>query len=208
MLSCLTSHPTKPCFNETGRTSVEKKIPSSDDVQSASFSHAYDASHRIPAALSKLFHKTNVRTSKDLFCETFETPLLISKDISFKKEFKAFCGIVCQFMKDLSDEIANEDPLFAFEPVLSGSCSEGTKVVAMDEADVLCLFSHPDWKGFDVLSHEESNYTFMKLACDKFAGKHPKVVKKYCLSVHGVFARFYGLIRKSLAEVLRKHKNL
>ena len=195
-------------FTSDSQASEETKISSSDDVESASFSNAYHTSHRIPAALSKLFHKAKLQTSVQLFCETFELPLLISKDKAFKKEFKAFCETVCQFMKDLSDEIVNKDPLFAFKPVLSGSCSEGTKVGAMDEADVLCLFSHQDWKEFNVLNHEENNCTFMKLSCDKFAEKHPSLVRKSCLSVHGVFARFYGLIRKSLAQVLRKHDNL
>ena len=78
----------------------------------------------------------------------------------------------------------------------------------MNEADVLCLFSHPDWKDFDVSSHEENNNNFMKLASDKFAKAHPKLMRKSCLSVHRVFARFYGLIRKSLAKVLREYKNL
>ena len=188
--------------------SIESVLPPSHGVQSASFSSEYPASHRIPAALSKLFHKTNAQSSMDLFRKTFEAPLLISRDISFKEEFKTFCRVVCQFMKDLSDEIAMEDPLFAFQPVLSGSCSEGTKVVAMDEADVLCLFSHPDWNEFDLLGHEENNYTFMKLVSGKFAEKHPKLMRKSCLSVHRVFAQFYGLIRKSLPKVLRKHGNL
>ena len=188
---------------------MESSTPISDDTQSASFSNEYTAVHRIPAALNKVFHKTNVQTSRNLFKEKYEMPLLISKNMSFPKEFKTFCGLVPdRFMRDLSDEIAKEDPLFAFEPTLSGSCSEGTKVVAMDEADVLCVFSHPDWKEFSLTTHKEGDYTFMKLASTQFADKHPKLVKKSCLSVHGVFERFYGLIRKSLAKVLRKYNML
>ena len=177
-------------------------------VQSASFSSEYPASNRFPAALNELFHKTKEHSTLDLCLETFETPLRISNDVSFKKEFKNFCEIVPQFMGKLSDEIKKEDPLFAFQPTLSGSCKEGTKVVAMDEADILCLFNHPDWKDLDMSSHHEKNNNFMKLASDKFANKHPKLVRKSCLSVHRVFARFYGLIRKSLATVLREYKNL
>ena len=187
---------------------MESVIPSPHDVQSASFSNEYTTAHRIPAALNKLFHRTNVHSSLQLFWEKFEIPILISKDMSFTEEFKTFCRIIHEFMTDLSHEIANEDPLFAFESTLSGSCSEGTKVVAMDEADVLCLFSHPDWREFSVLNHEEGDYTFMKLASDGFAEKYPKLVRKSCLSVHGAFERFYGLIRKALAKVLRKYNNL
>ena len=188
---------------------IESLIPTPDDVQSVSFSNEYTAAHRIPAALSKLFHKTNSKSLKDLFQENFKASLVISKSGSFKEEFKMFCTIIPQFMQDLSDEIANEDPLFAFEPVLSGSCSEGTKVVAMDEADVLCLFSHPDWKEFTVVkTANEDSYTFVQLTNDKFAEKYPKLMRKSCLSAHGVFERFYGLIRKSLANILRKYNNL
>ena len=187
---------------------MDNVIASPHNVQSASFSNEDPASHRIPAALNKLFHEANVHSSLHLFQESFETPLLISKDVSFKKEFQRFCEIVPQFMKKLSDEIEKEDSLFAFQPSLSGSCKEGTKVVAMDEADVLCLFSHPDWQDFDVLSHDVKNNNYMKLASDKFAKEHPQLVRKSCLSVHRVFARFYGLIRKALATVLREFNNL
>ena len=148
---------------------VERVTPSPHNVQSASFSNEDPAAHRIPAALNKMFHEANVHSSLHLFRKNFEEPVLISKKISFKKEFKFFCEIVPQFMEKLSDEIEKEDPLFAFQPALSGSCAEGTKVVAMDEADVLCLFSHPDWKDFDVQSHEENNNNFMELSSDKFA---------------------------------------
>ena len=187
---------------------IEDVAITPSEKQKASFSNEYTAPHRIPAALNKLFHKANLQSSLRLFQETFEVPLLISKEISFKEEFKTFCTIIPQFMKDLSDEIKKEDPLFAFEPKLSGSCSEGTKVVAMDEADTLCLFSHPDWKEFSFSNYEKGNYTFMSLASDSFAKKYPKLVNKSCLSVHGVFGRFYGLIRKALAKVLQKYSCL
>ena len=180
----------------------ESLIPTPDDVQSVSFSNEYKAAHRIPAALSKLFHKINVHSSRNPFWQK------LKRNASFKNKSEKFCEIVLQFTKDLSDEITNEDPLFAFEPTLSDSCSEGTNAVAMDDARVLCLFSHPDWKKLDVSKHEEGNYTLMKLSSDTFAENHPKLMRKSCLSVHGVFEAFYGLMRKALAEVLRKYNNL
>ena len=181
---------------------IESLIPTPDDVESASFSNEYTAANRIPAALSKLFHKTNLQSSLDLFRENFR------KSAPFKKESKEFCKIVPHFMKDLSDEIAKEDPLFAFEPTLSGSCSEGTSTAAIDDAKVHCLFSHPDWKELHISNHEKGNYIFMKLSSARFAKEYPKLMRKSCLSVHSVFEQFYGLIRNSLAKVLRKYKNL
>ena len=197
-------------FSEVDPSLERKEIvfPSPHDKQNAVFSNDWSAAHRIPAALKKLFQKANLQSSIHLFQERYESSLLISEDTCFKEEFKTFGNIIPQFMKDLSDEIANEDPLFAFKPVLSGSCSEGTKVVAMDEADVLCLFTNPDWQAFSVLKHVEDNYTFIKLASDKFAEQYPKLVSKSGLSVRGVFGRFYGLIRKSLGKVLQKYNNV
>ena len=187
---------------------VESIIPPVFDVHSASFSNAYSLSHRIPAGLNKLFYKTNVHSSLHNFREIYEGPLFISKNTTFKREFKEFCNNVCQFMEDVSNKIKSEDPLFSFQPTLSGSCSEATKVVTLDKAVVLCMLSHPDWKEFEVLNLEENDCAFMKLSSDSFAEKHPKLVRKSCLSVHRVFARFYSLVRKSVAEAVKKYKNL
>ena len=36
--------------------------------------------------------------------------------------------------------------MLSFTPRLSGSCAEGTKVMAVDEADILCVFDDDSWK--------------------------------------------------------------
>ena len=79
-------------------------------------------------------------------------------------------------MTDLSVEIEQLDPLFAFTAALSGSCSEGTKVSSMDEADVLCLFQHSDWKDLHLSTHETDDWTYMRLTNGTIAKKHPKLV--------------------------------
>ena len=95
-----------------------------------------------------------------------------------------------------------------FEPVLSGSCSEGTKVSKMNEADVLCWFQHPDWKHIDLATHESNNYAYMKVKSGRLAEKHPTLFKNNHLSVYGVFQRFYALVRKNIAQVLKDYGSL
>ena len=172
--------------------------------------HAYYAKnvaseHRVISVLHKLFQKSNGKSTLDLFTERFETQILISREAAFKKEFWYFQTSVVNFMTGLSVAIEKEDPLFAFRPVLSGSCSEGTKVLAMDEADVLCLFEHVDWKECDLKTHEKGDYTYMQLKNTKLSEERPELFSENQLSVHGIFRRFYALVRKHIATVVQAH---
>ena len=49
-------------------------------------------------------------------------------------------------MREMSVEIETEESLCEFNAYVIGSCSEYTKVVEMNEADALCLFSHSAWE--------------------------------------------------------------
>ena len=178
-----------------------------DDMQSVHFSKKYSIDHRVTHSLYTLFKQRYSSTSEDLFRANFETPIQISTDPSFKQEFKVFCKSVLEFMKDMGREIKHDDPLFHFIPTLSGSCSEATKVIKMDEADVLCRFQHPAWKNLRLTNHEKDNFTYMKLESEVFAGAQPSLFNQTQLSAHGVFKRFYGLVRKHIAGVLKRHKN-
>ena len=113
-------------------------------------------------------------------------------------------------MKDIGSAIAKEDSLFGFEPVLSGSCSEGTKVSEMNEADVLCWFQHSDWQNIDLATHETGNYAYMKVESKSLVTNHQALFKDNHLSVYSVFQRFYALVRKNVAHVLRQpeYRNL
>ena len=180
-----------------------------DGKEKVYFSKDYPVDQRPTSAIYKLFSKTNQnQSSVSLFRNQFEESLLISRAPNFKNEFKNFKTSVHQFMTYLGDAIGKDDPLFEFSPVMSGSCSEGTKVVAMDEADVLCVFKHPDWKTLLLETHEKDNYSFMKLESESLPQKHAQIFNGSNLSVHGVFARFYTLVRKHAAEALQHIRNL
>ena len=177
-----------------------------DGKENVYFQKGYPMKERITFAIHKLFSNRNPQNSVDLFKSEFEEPLLRAPQ--FKKEFKEFKASVLKFMTNLGVAIGKDDPLFEFKPTMSGSCSEATKVVEMDEADVLCVFEHPDWKTLSLEPHEKDNYSFMKLESESFSQKHTLLFKRTTLSAHGVFARFYTLVRKHAADALKDCKNL
>ena len=180
-----------------------------NDNEKVYFSKDYPVDQRPTSAIYKLFCKTNQsQSSVILFRDQFEESLVISRARQFKNEFKEFKRLVLQFMTYLGDAIGKDDPLFEFSPTMSGSCSEATKVIEMDEADVLCVFKHPDWETFHLQTHEKDNYSFMKLENKNLAQKHMQIFNGTSLSVHGVFARFYTLVRKHAAEALKCCSNL
>ena len=169
------------------------------------FAKSFTSEHRVIPVLYKLFRSSNCKSTLDIFRERFETKIAISKNAAFKKEFRSYQKSVVDFMTDLSVEIEKEDPLFAFRPVLSGSCSEGTKVVEMNEADVLCVFQHVDWQKCDIKTHEKDNYTYMQLKNVKLTEARPELFSENQLSVHGMFKTFYALVRKHIAKVVKAY---
>ena len=123
------------------------------EPENVHFSNEYNMEHRVTGALHKLFQQANQKSSSKQFMNKYRMPLLISDKAQFITEFKSFRSTILSFMKDIGSAISREDPLFGFVPVLSGSCSEGTKVLEMDEADVLCWFQHSDWQNIDLATH-------------------------------------------------------
>ena len=183
---------------------------SNTETQNVHFSNEHKMEHRVTGALHKLFHEANQKPSCNQFMEKYKMPVLISDKAEFIQEFKSFRSTILAFMKDIGSIIASEDPLFGFDPVMSGSCSEGTKVVKMNEADVLCWFQHTDWQTINLATHETDDYAYMKVESTTLAENHPDLFKDNHLSVYGVFQRFYALVRRNVAHVLRQpeYKNL
>ena len=180
------------------------------EEQNVHFANEYKLEHRVVGALSKLFLQANQKPSSSQFMDKYKLPVLISEKAEFISEFKEFRSTVLAFMGDIGSATGREDPLFKFKPVLSGSCSEGTKVSEMNEADVLCWFQHSDWQNIDLTTHETNNFAYMKVKSKKLAAKHPALFKDNHLSVYGVFQSFYALVRKYVAHILTKpeYRNL
>ena len=180
---------------------LHKAIP----VTHAYFDKSFTPEHRAIPKLNKLFQMSYCKSTLDLFRERFETQILISQKATFKKEFLSFQASILDFMTDLSVAIEKDDPLFAFRPILSVSCSEGTKVLAMNEADVLCVFGHVDWHQCDLKLHEGGDYTYMQLKNIKLTKARPELFSENQLSVHSMFKTFYGLVRKHIATVVKAY---
>ena len=195
----------KRCLVEENWPGVVHNVSEPENVH---FSNEYKTEHRVTGALNKLFRQSNQTTSSNQFMEKYKIPVQISEKAAFLSEFNLFRSTVLSFMKDIGSAVSKEDPLFGFEPVLSGSCSEGTKVSEMSEADVLCWFQHPDWEHISLATHERNNYAYMKVESRKLAAKHPALFRTNHLSVHGVFERLYALVRKNIAQVLRHYGSL
>ena len=194
------------CLEEENLSDVvDQNVSEPENVH---FSSEYKVEHRVTGTLNKLFHQSNQTPSSSQFMETYRIPVMISEKATFPCEFKLFRSTVLSFMRDIGRAVYREDPLFGFEPVLSGSCSEGTKVYEMNEADVLCWFQHPDWEHIDLATHESNNYAYMKVESRRLAAKHPALFKNNHLSVYGIFQRFYALVRKNIAQVLRGYGSL
>ena len=201
------------CSMLSERCLVEEKLPgvgyhNVSEPENVHFSNEYKMEHRVTGVLNKLFHQSNQTSSSNQFMEKYKLPMMISEKASFLSEFNLFRSTVLSFMRDIGTAISREDSLFGFEPVLSGSCSEGTKVSKMNEADVLCWFQHPDWEHIDLATHESNNYAYMKVECRRLAEKRPALFKDNHLSVYGIFQRFYALVRKNIAQVLRDYGSL
>ena len=178
-----------------------------DDKEEVYFSKDYPMEERFTLAIHKLFTSRNIQHSESLFKAHFERSLL--RVPQFKSKFKEFKQSVLKFMTKLGEAIGKDVPLFNFSPTMSGSCSEATKVIAMDEADVLCIFKHPDWETLLLEPHEKDNYSFMKLErSERWSQKQTQIFKGTNLSAHGVFASFYTLVRKHAADAIRDCKNL
>ena len=174
--------------------------------QNVHFSSEYRIEHRVVGGISKLFRQSNQKVSADQFMDKYKIPVMISEKAGFISEFKSFCSTVLAFMGDIGSAITREDSLFGFKPVLSGSCSEGTKVLEINEADVLCWFQDSDWQNIDLTTHETNNFAYMKVESRSLAAKHPALFKDNHLSVYGVFQRFYALVRKHVPHILRQHQ--
>ena len=184
-----------------------------DDIEKVYLSKDYPIEQKLTFAIHKLFSSRNTflnKTSQDsvsLFKSQLEKSLLRAPQ--FKREFKDFKQSVLKFMTNLGDAIGQDDPLFKFSPTMSGSCSEATKVIEMDEADILCVFQHPDWETLLLEPHEEDNLSFVKLEkSERWSQRQAQLFKGTVLSAHRLFKQFYTLVRNHAAHAIKDCKNL
>ena len=102
--------------------------------------------------------------------------------------------------------------VFSFKAVLSGSCAECTKVIEMDEADILCEFDSAWWNNVklsSVLTTEcsQHNPSFVEISPSS-PNKCSDLLVDGTVSKTKLQQKFYSLIRRYLPEVLKNYDNL
>ena len=186
--------------------------PSKNENQKQSVHMKRDRSkhHRLVPLLKEIFHERATYTQTDYFLRKFQAPVHYTMKTSIRQEKVLFEKTVLQMLKDISDMVIQEEPVLSFTPRLSGSCAEGTKVIALDEADMLCVFDDDSWKHITLsqLSKEaqEDNPSFVQIT--SLSTKHQTLLNDGMFSKCKLLHRLYSLIRKALPTVLKNFKSL
>ena len=101
--------------------------------------------------------------------------------------------------------------MLSFTPRLSGSCAEGTKVIALDEADILCVFDDDSWQHITLSQASndvniQENPAFLQISSQSI--KQQTLLNDGFLSKRKLLQRLYTLIRMALPTVLKNINSL
>ena len=167
--------------------------------------------HRLVPALKKVFHERAKYTQTDHFISKYETRVYYTMKRSIQEEMKLFVETLLQMLRDINAMVIKEEPVLSFTPRLSGSCAEGTKVIALDEVDILCVFDDDSWKQITLSqvstgAHTQDNLSFVQITA--LSTKHQTLLNDGFVSKQKLLHRLYSLIRKVLPAVLKNIKSL
>ena len=167
--------------------------------------------HRLVPLLKKVFHERAKHTQIDYFISKFEARVYYTMKRSIYQEKVLFEDTVLQMLRDINAMVIKEEPVLSFTPRLSGSCAEGTKVLALDEADILCVFDDNSWQRITLSqasndAHIQENPAFVHISSQ--STKHQSLVNDAFVSKRKLLLLLYTLIRKALPTVLKNVKRL
>ena len=166
--------------------------------------------HRLVPLLKGVFQERAKYTQTDFFMSRFEARVHYCIKRPIRQEKVLFEDTVLQMLRDINDIVIQEEPVLSFTPRLSGSCAEGTKVIALDEADMLCVFDDDSWKHITLskLSKEaqEDNPSFVQIT--SLSTKHQNLLNNGIFSKRKLLHRLYSLIQRALPIVLKKFNRL
>ena len=125
---------------------------------------------------------------------------------SIREEKVLFEETVLQMLQDINAMVIQEEPVLSFTPHLSGSCAEGTKVITLNEADILCVFNDDSWKEITLShlssnnvqnknfsdTHTQDNASFVQIA--SLSTKHQTLLNDGFISKRTLLHRLYSLI--------------
>ena len=167
--------------------------------------------HRLVPLLKKVFHERAKYTQTDYFMSKFEAQVYYTMKRSICREKVLFEETVLQMLRAINCMVIQEEPVLSFTPRLSGSCAEGTKVIALDEADILCVFDDDSWQHITLSqasndAHIQENPSYVQISSQSI--KHQTLVNDKYFSKRKLLQRLYTLIRKALPTVLKNIKSL
>ena len=165
--------------------------------------------HRLVPALKEVFNERAKYSQTDHFMSKYEPQVYYAMKSSIREEKIVFEDTVLQMLRDINAMVIQEEPVLSFTPRLSGSCAEGTKVIALDEADILCVFDDDSWKQItlsQISNDAHDNSSFVQIT--SLSTKHQSLLNGGFISKRKLLHRLYSLIRKALPEVLKNIKNL
>ena len=167
--------------------------------------------HRLVPALKKVFHERAKYTQTDYFMSKYETRVYFTMQRAIREEKVLFEETVLQMLRAINAMVIQEEPVLSFTPRLSGSCAEGTKVIAVDEADILCVFDDDSWKHITLSqvsngAHIQANPSLVQI--NAMPTKHQTLLNEGYVSKRKLLQRLYSLIRNALPTVLKDIKSL
>ena len=167
--------------------------------------------HRLVPALKEVFHDRAKYTQTDHFMQRYEPRVYYSMKRSIREEKMLFEKTVLQMLRDINVMVIQEEPVLSFTPRLSGSCAEGTKVIALNEADILCVFDDDSWKQITLSqvsndARTQNNSLFVQIT--SLSTKHQTLLNYGFVSKRILLQRLYSLIQRALPTVLKNIKSL
>ena len=166
--------------------------------------------HRLVPLLKEAFQERAKYTQTDYFMSRFEARVHYCIKRSIRQEKMLFEETILQMLRDINAMVIKEEPVLSFTPRLSGSCAEGTKVIALDEADMLCVLDDASWKHITLSQlpkeAQEDNPSFVQIT--SLSIKHQTLLNNGILSKRKLLHQLYSLIRKALPTVLKKFNRL
>ena len=162
--------------------------------------------HRLVSALKEVFHERAQYTQTGYFINKYETQVYYTMKRSIQEEMMSFVMTLLQMLRDINTMVIEKEPVLSFTPRLSGSFAEGTKVIALDEADILCVFDDDSWKQITLSqvssdAHTQDNLSFVQIG--SLSTKHQTLLNDGSVSKQKLLHRLYSLIRKVLPTVLK-----
>ena len=167
--------------------------------------------HRLVPALHEVFKDRAKYTQTDHFMNKYEPRVYYTMKKSIREEKVLFEETVLQLLRAINVMVIQEEPMLSFTPRLSGSCAEGTKVIAVDEADMLCVFDDDSWRHITLSqvsnnAHTYDNSSFVQIT--SLSTKHQTLLNDGYVSKRKLLQRMYSLVRKALPAVLKNFKSL